>query len=91
MLNLLLEMQEANKSNTTKLQDKADQLRLAGNKAFRKGKYEKASRLYTQSIEVVEDHPSYNNRAFTTIKLGQKMLNDEKIVDSIPTPMKSKG
>ncbi|XP_055612614.1 tetratricopeptide repeat protein 12-like [Uranotaenia lowii] len=48
----------------------AQGLRSAGNRAFRKGEYEKAISLYTKGIDQIRDSPIlYNNRALSYIKV----------------------
>ena len=75
VLELLLESELKIKSDT-KLQNNANKLRNSGNKAFGKGKYEEARELYTQSIELLEDHRTFANRALCAINIGQKLLKD---------------
>ncbi|XP_062542011.1 tetratricopeptide repeat protein 12-like [Armigeres subalbatus] len=48
----------------------AQGLRRAGNRAFRKGEYEKAISMYTKAIDQIRDSPIlYNNRALAYIKI----------------------
>lgn len=51
-------------------QEEADAHRKAGNEAFSNGRYQAAIDAYTRSIEVLEDHRSYANRAACWLKLG---------------------
>ncbi|XP_058456915.1 tetratricopeptide repeat protein 12-like [Malaya genurostris] len=48
----------------------AQGLRRAGNRAFRKGEYEKSISMYTKAIDYLRDSPIlYNNRALAYIKI----------------------
>lgn len=48
----------------------AQGLRRAGNRAFRRGEYEKAISMYTKAIDQIRDSPIlYNNRALAYIKI----------------------
>ncbi|XP_058126054.1 tetratricopeptide repeat protein 12 [Anopheles ziemanni] len=49
----------------------AQGLRRSGNRAFRRGEYEKAINMYSKAIDQIRDSPIlYNNRALAYIRIG---------------------
>lgn len=77
VLQLIQKAEEEQRKDTT-LQDKAEKLRQRGNVEFQKGKYEKARNLYTQSLEILEDHRTFANRALCALNLGKQLLSQQR-------------
>lgn len=65
---------ENNIKNDKPRQNKAENLRLAGNRLFAKQKYEEAREAYTKSIDAIADHRSYANRSLSNLKIGKSIL-----------------
>lgn len=64
--------------------DGAEDLRAKGNDAFKAGEYHKARDLYTQSIDALEDHRAYSNRALCCIKIGREILGAHGELEELP-------
>ena len=76
VLNLIVEAEQKSEAHTDR-QNKANALRLKGNNFFVKKDYERARELYTQSIDVMEDHRAYANRALCSIEIGRRLIIEE--------------
>lgn len=81
--------QDVERDATRRAQERRDRenvaqnLRRAGNQAYRNGKFEEAVNLYTKGIDHVHTSPVlYNNRAMTYIRLGlfKKAIIDADLV-----------
>ncbi|KAL7533387.1 hypothetical protein ACHAXR_009286 [Thalassiosira sp. AJA248-18] len=70
----LIEEAHSTIQNDTSRIELADKIRQEGNKAFGMGRYRHARQLYSDSINTLEDHRSYSNRALCCLKIGRQIF-----------------